>query len=83
MYVCVHGTTGPYCGDKIPSMIMTIRNEMVVRFTTDAFMEMKGFRAYWSTNPILPDPTEAPLPPNPWDDIPIGTTDTISFPLMR
>lgn len=79
----VHGTIGPYCGDKLPPVIKTIGNELVMRFHTDFFTEEKGFRAYWSTDPTLPAPTEAPVPPNPWDDIPIGTTDTLLCTLVH
>lgn len=81
--VHVHAITGPYCGDKLPPVIKTTGNVLVMRFHTDFFQEEKGFRAYWSTDPTLPAPTEAPVPPNPWDDIPIGMPDTVSFTLMR
>lgn len=83
MLFCVYGITGPYCGDKSPPVIRTVGNVLVMRFYTDFFMEMKGFRAYWSTNPTQPPPTETPLPPNPWDDIPIGTTGSVSFASTR
>ncbi|KAM9476723.1 ovochymase-2 isoform 2-T2 [Clarias gariepinus] len=71
---------GPYCGSKLPPVIKTTGSELVMRFHTDFFMEEKGFRAYWSTNPTEPAPTEAPAPPNPWDDIPIDWPETCGSP---
>lgn len=63
---------GPFCGTKLPPTIKTKGNRLVIRFHTDLFTEAKGFRAYWTTNPSLPAPTEPPVEPNPWDNIPIG-----------
>ncbi|KAF7710120.1 ovochymase-2 [Silurus meridionalis] len=83
IYDGAHGTAkkyGPYCGNKLPPVIKTTGNELVMRFHTDFFMEEKGFRAYWSTDPALPAPTETPVPPNPWDDIPIAWPETCGRP---
>ncbi|TSK22490.1 Chymotrypsin-like elastase family member 2A [Bagarius yarrelli] len=71
---------GPYCGNKLPPVINTTENKLVVRFHTDFFQEEKGFRAYWNTDPSLPGPTEPPAPPNPWDDIPIDWPETCGRP---
>ncbi|KAG8454206.1 hypothetical protein GDO86_000735 [Hymenochirus boettgeri] len=62
---------GRFCGTNLPSLINTQSNRIVIRFQSDTFTEGKGFRAYWSTDPLTPPPTEAPAPPNPWDGIPI------------
>lgn len=64
--------SGPFCGSKLPSAIQSKGNRLVIRFQTDLFTEGKGFRAHWTTDPSLPAPTEAPVPPNPWDNITIG-----------
>ena len=63
---------GPFCGSVIPAMIQSTGNSLLVRFQADFFTEAKGFRAYWTTDPSQPVPTEPPTPPNPWDNIPIG-----------
>ncbi|XP_053317572.1 ovochymase-2-like [Spea bombifrons] len=62
---------GPYCGSLIPESFETQGNLIVLRFHSDFFTEGKGFRIFWSTDPLAEPPTEAPLPPNPWDDIQI------------
>lgn len=64
--------SGPFCGSTLPPTIETKGSRLVIRFQTDLFTEGKGFRAYWTTNPSLPAPTEPPVPPNPWDNITIG-----------
>lgn len=63
---------GPFCGSNLPATIRTTGSRMVIRFHTDLFTEGKGFRAYWTTDPSQPAPTEPPVPPNPWDGIHIG-----------
>lgn len=63
---------GPFCGTTLPRTIKSKGNRLVIRFHTDLFTEAKGFRAYWTTNPSLPVPTEPPAQPNPWDNITIG-----------
>ncbi|XP_037394313.1 ovochymase-2 isoform X2 [Pygocentrus nattereri] len=73
---------GPYCGTSIPPVIHTTGNELVMRFYADFFMEAKGFRAFWTTDPTLPAPTEPPVPPNPWDDIPIEWPETCGRPAI-
>ncbi|KAK2852327.1 hypothetical protein Q7C36_007528 [Tachysurus vachellii] len=83
IYDGVHDTAtkyGPYCGDKLPPVIKTTRSRLVMRFHADFFQEGKGFRAYWSTDPTLPAPTEPPAPPNPWDDIVIDWPETCGRP---
>ncbi|XP_059189819.1 ovochymase-2 [Centropristis striata] len=75
-------THGPYCGTKLPVTIRTKGNRLVIRFHTDLFTEAKGFRAYWTTDPSLPAPTEPPVPPNPWDDIPIDWPSTCGKPAI-
>ena len=62
---------GPFCGTTLPAAIQTRGNRLLMRFHADFFTESKGFRAYWSTDPDQTAPTEPPIPPNPWDDIPI------------
>ncbi|KAM8939404.1 ovochymase-2-like [Pelodytes ibericus] len=62
---------GPYCGSQIPETFTTQGNIIVLRFHSDLFTEGKGFRIFWSTDPLTEPPTEAPPSPNPWDDIPI------------
>ncbi|MGH0172520.1 UNVERIFIED_CONTAM: hypothetical protein FKN15_063675 [Acipenser sinensis] len=69
---------GPYCGTKLPPAITSKGNKLVMRFNADFFTEAQGFRAYWTTDPTVPPPTEVPPQPNPWDNIPIGN---ISFSL--
>ncbi|CAN9510288.1 unnamed protein product [Ophioblennius macclurei] len=67
----VVNTHGVFCGTSLPGAIRTSGNRLMIRFHADLFTESKGFRAYWTTNPSLPAPTEPPVPANPWDDIPI------------
>ncbi|KAM6940692.1 cubilin [Xenentodon cancila] len=62
---------GPFCGTALPNTIRTEGNRLVIRFHTDLFNEGEGFRAYWTTNPSLPAPTEPPAQLNPWDSITI------------
>ncbi|RXN01911.1 Protein FAM13A [Acipenser ruthenus] len=63
---------GPYCGTKLPPAITSKGNKLVMRFNADFFTEAQGFRAYWTTDPTVPPPTEVPPQPNPWDNILIG-----------
>uniref|UniRef100_A0A3Q1C976 Ovochymase 2 n=1 Tax=Amphiprion ocellaris TaxID=80972 RepID=A0A3Q1C976_AMPOC len=69
--IMVYDINGPFCGTKLPASIQTKGTRLLIRFHTDLFTEAKGFRAYWTTNPSLPAPTDPPVQPNPWDDIPI------------
>ncbi|KAM4807741.1 ovochymase-2-like [Rhinophrynus dorsalis] len=62
---------GPFCGTKLPTPILSQGNRIALRFYSDVFTESKGFRAYWSTDPLMAPPTDAPSPPNPWDSIQI------------
>ncbi|XP_057698672.1 ovochymase [Corythoichthys intestinalis] len=78
----LHQKHGPFCGTKIPRSIKTKGNKLVVRFHSDLLIEAKGFRAYWTTNPSLPGPTEAPAPRNPWDDIIIDWPATCGKPAI-
>ncbi|KAL2098056.1 hypothetical protein ACEWY4_007263 [Coilia grayii] len=71
---------GPFCGSTLPKDIKTSGNTLVVRFHVDFFTEGNGFRAYWTTDTNLPAPTEPPVPPNPWDDIPIDWPETCGIP---
>ncbi|XP_063074737.1 ovochymase-2 [Engraulis encrasicolus] len=71
---------GPFCGSKLPTEITTSKNTIVMRFHADFFTEGKGFRAYWTTDPTLPAPTEPPTPPNPWDGIAIDWPETCGKP---
>ncbi|XP_034543236.1 ovochymase-2 [Notolabrus celidotus] len=73
---------GPFCGTTLPSTIQTKGNRLVIRFHTDSFTEAKGFRAYWTTDTSLPPPTEPPVQPNPWDDIPIEWPSTCGKPAI-
>ncbi|KAM9792333.1 cubilin [Neosynchiropus ocellatus] len=73
---------GPLCGTKLPAAIQSKGNRMVIRFHSDLFTEGKGFRAYWSTNPSLPAPTEPPTPPNPWDEVEIDWPTTCGKPAI-
>ncbi|XP_056264194.1 cubilin [Pseudoliparis swirei] len=75
-------THGPFCGTKLPSNIQTKGSRLVIRFHTDLFTESKGFRAYWTTNPLLPPPTEPPTPPNPWDKITIDWASNCGKPAI-
>ncbi|MGH0128474.1 UNVERIFIED_CONTAM: hypothetical protein FKN15_034932 [Acipenser sinensis] len=49
---------GPYCGTKLPPAITSKGNKLVMRFNADFFTEAQGFRAYWTTDPTVPPPTE-------------------------
>uniref|UniRef100_W5KDN7 Zgc:154142 n=1 Tax=Astyanax mexicanus TaxID=7994 RepID=W5KDN7_ASTMX len=73
---------GPYCGTNIPPVIQTTGNELVMRFFADFFTEAEGFRAFWTTDPTLPAPTEPPVPPNPWDNIHIEWPETCGRPAI-
>ncbi|XP_031759056.1 ovochymase-2 [Xenopus tropicalis] len=73
-------THGRFCGTTIPSTIITQGNRIALRFQSDLFTEGKGFRAYWTTDPLTPAPTEAPPPPNAWDDIQIEWPNTCGKP---
>lgn len=77
-----HQKFGPFCGSTLPPTIETKGSRLVIRFQTDLFTEGKGFRAYWTTNPSLPAPTEAPVPPNPWDNITIDWPSTCGKPAI-
>lgn len=74
----IPSSVGPFCGNKLPSTIQTKGNRLMIRFHSDPFIEAKGFRAYWTTDPTLPAPTEPPVLPNPWDDIPIGKASALT-----
>ncbi|XP_034044824.1 ovochymase-2 [Thalassophryne amazonica] len=73
---------GPFCGKTQPSTIQTKGNRLVLRFHSNTFNEAKGFRAYWTTNPSLPAPTEPPVQPNPWDNITIDWPSTCGKPAI-
>ncbi|KAI4884471.1 hypothetical protein NFI96_001277, partial [Prochilodus magdalenae] len=73
---------GPYCGTNTPPVIQTSGNELVMRFFVDFFTEAKGFRAFWTTDPLLPAPTDPPVPPNPWDDLTIEWPETCGRPAI-
>ncbi|KAI1887407.1 hypothetical protein AGOR_G00189980 [Albula goreensis] len=73
---------GPFCGSKIPPQIQTTGNSLLMRFHADFFTEAKGFRAYWTTDPTQPAPTEPPAPPNPWDNITIDWPSTCGTPAI-
>ncbi|XP_068177209.1 ovochymase-2 [Antennarius striatus] len=73
---------GPFCGTRMPSAIQTRGSRLMIRFHTDLFTEGKGFRAYWTTNTSLPAPTEPPVKPNPWDNIPIDWPSTCGKPAI-
>ncbi|XP_044133614.1 cubilin-like [Bufo gargarizans] len=62
---------GPFCGTIMPARITSQSNTLTIRFYSDIFTESRGFRAYWTTNPLQTPPTEAPPAPNPWDSIQI------------
>ncbi|KAM3937400.1 ovochymase-2-like [Leptodactylus fuscus] len=62
---------GPFCGTNMPNRITSQSNTLIFRFYSDIFTESKGFRAYWTTNPLQAPPTDAPPEPNPWDSIQI------------
>ncbi|XP_042340385.1 ovochymase-1-like, partial [Plectropomus leopardus] len=74
---------GPFCGTKLPPTIKTKGNRLVIRFHSDLFTEAKGFRAYWTTDPSLPAPTEPPAPPNPWDNITIDWPNDCGKPAIH
>lgn len=71
---------GPFCGTKMPPVIESTTNELVIRFFADFFLEGKGFRAHWTTDSTLPVPTEPPVSPNPWDDITIDWPERCGKP---
>ncbi|XP_061102877.1 tolloid-like protein 1 [Conger conger] len=73
---------GPFCGSKIPDVIQSTGNQLLMRFRSDFLTEAKGFRAHWTTDPSQPAPTEPPTPPNPWDDIPIDWPETCGTPAI-
>ncbi|XP_041837910.1 ovochymase-2 [Melanotaenia boesemani] len=73
---------GPFCGTTQPLTIQTKGNRLLIRFHTDLFTEGKGFRAYWTTNSALPAPTEPPVQPNPWDNIPIDWPSACGKPAI-
>lgn len=64
--------SGPFCGSTLPPAIQSKGSRLVIRFQTDLMTEGKGFRGYWTTDPSLPAPTEAPVLPKPWNNITIG-----------
>lgn len=64
--------SGPFCGSTMPPTIQSKGNRLVIRFQTDLMTEGKGFRAYWTTDPSLPAPTEPPVLPKPWNNVTIG-----------
>ncbi|KAM3623175.1 uncharacterized protein V6R79_007971 [Siganus canaliculatus] len=78
----VLATYGPFCGTTKPSEIVSKGNRLVIRFHADLLTESKGFRAFWTTDPSLPAPTEPPAEPNPWDGVPIDwpACGTPAFP---
>ncbi|XP_061737042.1 ovochymase-2 [Nerophis ophidion] len=85
----IHGITnalikkhGPFCGTKLPITIQSKWNRLIIRFHSDLFTEGKGFRAYWTTDPSVPAPTEPPVPPNPWDGINIDWPSTCGRPAI-
>ncbi|KAM4595755.1 ovochymase-2 [Fundulus diaphanus] len=78
----LHQKHGPLCGTSLPSSIQTKGNKLLLRFHTDLFTEAKGFRAYWTTNPSLPAPTEPPAEKNPWDGIAIDWPQTCGKPAI-
>lgn len=74
-YQIVHhfkSVSGPFCGSTLPPTIEPKGSRLVMRFQTDLLTEGKGFRAYWTTDPSLPAPTEPPVLPEPWNNITIG-----------
>ncbi|XP_007562022.2 ovochymase-2 [Poecilia formosa] len=73
---------GPLCGTNLPNSIQTKGNRLLIRFHADMFTEAKGFRAYWTTDPSVPAPTEPPAEINPWDDIPIDWPETCGKPAV-
>uniref|UniRef100_A0A673NE00 Ovochymase 2 n=1 Tax=Sinocyclocheilus rhinocerous TaxID=307959 RepID=A0A673NE00_9TELE len=73
---------GPFCGSKMPAVIESTTNELVIRFFADFFIEAKGFHAHWTTDSTLPTPTEPPVPPNPWDDIKIDWPESCGKPTI-
>ncbi|XP_069486267.1 ovochymase-2-like [Ambystoma mexicanum] len=72
----------PFCGTKIPPAITSRGQQLMIRFHSDPYTEGKGFRAYWTVDPQVPPPTEAPPPPNPWDEIPIDWPSTCGKPAI-
>nr|XP_046272112.1 tolloid-like protein 2 [Scatophagus argus] len=73
---------GPFCGTTLPPAIQSKGNRLVIRFHADFLTEAKGFRAYWTTDPSLPAPTEPPAQPNPWDNISIDWPSTCGKPAI-
>uniref|UniRef100_A0A3B4YSD3 Zgc:154142 n=1 Tax=Seriola lalandi dorsalis TaxID=1841481 RepID=A0A3B4YSD3_SERLL len=80
--IMVYDINSPFCGTKLPRTIQSKGNRLLIRFHTDLFTEAKGFRAYWTTNPSLPAPTEPPAQPNPWDNITIDWPSTCGKPAI-
>ncbi|XP_063811710.1 ovochymase-2-like [Pseudophryne corroboree] len=74
---------GPFCGTNLPDAITSQSNIITVRFYSDLFTESKGFRAYWSTDPLQAPPTVAPPVPNPWDSIAIDWPTKCGQPTYR
>ncbi|KAM7394398.1 hypothetical protein PAMP_021203 [Pampus punctatissimus] len=73
---------GSFCGTQLPRTIQTKGNRLMIRFHSDLFTEAKGFRAYWTTNPSQPAPTEPPVQPNPWDKVTIDWPSTCGKPAI-
>ncbi|XP_061778961.1 ovochymase-2 [Nerophis lumbriciformis] len=73
---------GPFCGTKLPITTQSKGSRLMIRFHSDLFTEGKGFRAYWTTDPSVPAPTEPPVPPNPWDGINIDWPGTCGRPAV-
>ncbi|XP_069086366.1 ovochymase-2-like [Pleurodeles waltl] len=73
---------GPFCGSSFPPIITSRGKQLKIRFYSDLFTEGKGFRAYWTTDPLVTPPTEPPTAPNPWDDIPIDWPDQCGKPTI-
>ncbi|KAJ8281431.1 hypothetical protein GJAV_G00067600 [Gymnothorax javanicus] len=73
---------GPFCGSKIPAVIRSTGNTLLMRFYSDLLTEAEGFRAHWTTDPTLPAPTDPPTPPNPWDDYAIEWPDKCGVPAV-
>ncbi|XP_068136438.1 ovochymase-2-like [Hyperolius riggenbachi] len=71
---------GPYCGTQKPNAITSQGNIVTIRFYSDLFTEGKGFRAYWSTDPLQTPPTDPPPEPNPWDSVVIDYPSTCGKP---
>lgn len=78
----MNGKFGPFCGSTLPTTIEPKGRRLVIRFQTDLMTEGKGFRAYWTTDPSLPAPTEPPVLPNIWDNITIDWPSTCGIPAI-